>query len=110
LGGIEVEVPREAAAEVKGAAVGVEVDVANGAGNGGEGERRRAEGIFVGGELEDGGGVEAVVAGDVRDRAAGFVDRLGEGGRAGELLEGHGEQRSVNGKWKIENGKWRKMK
>ena len=107
LGWVETEVAGEAGAEVESAAVGVEVDIGNRAGGGGQGEGRWAEGVFVGGELEDGVGVEAVLAGNVRDGAAGFVNRLGEGGGAGELLEGHGQGASIERKFKIQNLKWK---
>src|SRR5690606_26312738 len=74
-------------------AVRVERDFLEGAPRGGQGLRRRAERILVGGELHDAQRVEAELPRDLPDRLPRLVDRLGKELRLHEFLvfERHGE-------------------
>ena len=73
-------------AEVESAAVGVEVGMIERIANGLDGERRGAEGIFVGGEFDNLGGREPMFAGDIGDGPTWLVGfeisdvRIGGGG------------------------------
>jgi hypothetical protein len=90
IGHVEAEFVGDGAAEFPAAAVGIDVGVGDEGLHGLLGFRGGAEGVFVGGEFDDGGGVEAELAGDVLDGLAGFVgDEVLELG-VGVVPEGHG--------------------
>ena len=69
----EAEFLRDGVAQVEAAAIGVEVGALDLLVHRGHGERGGPERVFVGGELDDGGGVEAELARDVIDRLARLV-------------------------------------
>ena len=90
IGHVEAEFVGDGAAEFPAAAVGVDVGFADEGAHGFLGFRGGAKGVFVGGEFDDGGGVEAEFTGDVLDGFAGFVgDEVLELG-VGVVPEGHG--------------------
>ena len=70
---VEAEFLRDGVAQVKAAAVGVKVAGLDRLVHRGHGLGRGAERVFVRGELDDGGGVEAELARDVIDRLARLV-------------------------------------
>jgi hypothetical protein len=83
--GADAKLLREAALEVKGVPVGVKMEVVQGLLHGGERGGRGAEGVLVGGELDDVGSGEAEFSGDLLNGPAGLIHRkAGESGVEGE--------------------------
>jgi hypothetical protein len=90
VGHVEAEFVGDGTAEFPAAAVGVDVGFADERAHGLLGFWGGAEGVFIGGQLDDGSGVEAEFTGDVLDGFAGFVgDEVLELG-VGVVPEGHG--------------------
>ncbi len=85
----QAEFLRDGVAQVEAAAVGIKVGRLDGLVHRGHGERRGAERVFVRGELDDRGGVEAEFARDVIDRLARLVGHEVEQFAVGDVLDGN---------------------
>ena len=72
---LDAELARKFLFEIKRIAVGVKVDGRNGLLHCGQGERRGAERIFVGRDLDNGSGGQIQFAGDFFNRAARLIRR-----------------------------------
>ncbi len=87
VGGAHAQLGGELLLEIEGVAIGVKVRLTGGGLEGGQRERGRAEGIFVGGHLDDAPGRQAQFARHFFNGAAGLIDgEIFEGGVEGERL------------------------
>ena len=85
----EAEFLRDGVAQVEAAAVGIKVGRLDRLVHRGHGQRRGPERVFVGGELDDRGGVEAEFARDVIDRLARLVGHEVEQFAVGNVSDGN---------------------
>ena len=77
VGGRHAEFGGELLLQVEGVAVRIEVHLGQRLAHGGQGQPRRAQRVFVGGQLDDVVGGQAEFARDFLDGAAGLIHRHG---------------------------------